>query len=84
MNNWRLAENDPRTLRVRIGEGVLVVSPDGGRLHDVVVDGNAGLAAGTQNGILDYVFAVTERGSASVVARTASGRRETGRLQAHC
>lgn len=84
MTNWRLVEKDPRTLRVRIGEGVLVVSPDGGPLHDVVVDGDAGLAAGTQNGVRDYVFAVTEHGSASVVAMTASGKRVTGRLQAHC
>jgi hypothetical protein len=84
MTDWRLAGNDPRMLRVRVGEGVLVVSPDGGPLRDVVVDGDAGLAAGTQNGVRDYVFAVTEHGPASVVAKTMSGKCVTGRLQAHC
>jgi hypothetical protein len=83
-SHWRLAETNSRALRVRIGEGVLVVSPDGGPLRDVIVDGDAGLAPGTQNGVRDYVFAVTELGSASVSAKTASGKRVIGRLQSHC
>jgi hypothetical protein len=84
MTDWRLAEKGAPTLRVRIGEGVLAVSPDGGPLRDVVVAGDAGLAAGTQNGVRDDVFTVAEHGSASVVAKMASGKRVTGRLQAHC
>ncbi|MCW2779389.1 MAG: hypothetical protein JWN17_3114 [Frankiales bacterium] len=79
---WRLAQ-DPRTTRARIGEGVLLASPDGRPLHDVAVDG-AGLAPGTQNGIEGYVFAVTERGRGTVTAITADGTTVRGLLSVHC
>lgn len=77
-----LAQEPPR-VRVRIGEGVRLGRQAGG-LRDVTVQGGAGLAAGTQNGVRDYVYRVTATGKAVIRARTADGRVISGRVSAHC
>jgi hypothetical protein len=81
---WRLAAESPQLLRVRIGEGVLLASPEPGGLRDVQEIGTAGLAPGTQNGIRDYVYAVTAHGIAVVTARAADGQLVTATLLVTC
>jgi hypothetical protein len=85
---WRLDRTaDPALLHVRIGDGVRLEWPRGGRLLDVVVFGGAGLAAGTQNGVPgnpDYVYTVTATGVATVRARTTDGHELSGVLQSTC
>lgn len=82
--DWRLSASRASTLRVRRGEGVRLVSPDEGMLRDVLVNGSARLAPGTQNGVRDYVYRVTAHGSATAEAKTAADRRVTGTLRATC
>jgi hypothetical protein len=77
-----LAENSP-VVRVRIGEGISLHEPVGG-LRDVVAEGSAGLAPGTENGIRDHVFRVTTTGESVIKGMTADGHRVSGRVSAHC
>ncbi len=79
-----LADKPPH-IGVRIGDGVRLAVPEG-VLRDVQVEGDAGLAPGTQNGVSpngDYVFRVTRTGDATV-SGIAAGRRVSGTITSHC
>lgn len=77
-----LSKDAPR-VRVRIGEGVRLTQPVSS-LQNVVTSGGAGLAAGTQNGVRDYVYTVTQTGDALITGTTTNGQRVSGRVSAHC
>ena len=77
-----LAKDSPR-VRVHIGEGVRLTQ-SASELRNVTDSGSAGLAAGTQNGVRDYVYRVTGIGNSRITGTTPDGQRLSGRVSAHC
>jgi hypothetical protein len=77
-----LAKDSPRA-RVRIGEGIRITQR-ASELEKVLTSGKPGLAAGTQNGVRDYVYTVTGTGDGLITGITAGGQRVRGRVSAHC
>jgi hypothetical protein len=77
-----LAKDAPRVW-VRIGEVVRLTQP-ASELRNVTDSGGAGLAAGTQNGVRDYIYRVTGTGNSLITATTTDGQQVSGRVSAHC